>query len=92
MFMQKILIAALVLATGLINNSHAACDLTPYNAPEDLQVPCSNDSTSAAPDADKDQRVLATEKKSNSGTPATSAVDATRPDKSPQPTSQSNGQ
>jgi hypothetical protein len=90
--MQKNLIAALILTTGLISNSHAACDLTPYNAPEDLQVPCSNDSTSPVPADADNQRVVATEKKSNPGTPATSTTDASRSDKSPQPTSQTNAQ
>jgi hypothetical protein len=90
--MQKNLIAALILTTGLISNSHAACDLTPYNAPEDLQVPCSSDTTSAAPTDADNQRVVATEKKSNPSTPTTSATDASRPDKSPQPTSQTNAQ
>jgi hypothetical protein len=92
MFMQKTLIAALVLSACLINNSHAACDLTPYNAPEDLQVPCGNDTASPTADADKDQRELATQKKPNKNTSAALASDPSRADKSNKPTAQTNAQ
>jgi hypothetical protein len=92
MFMQKNLIAALILTTGLISNSHAACDLTPYNAPEDLQVPCGNDTASPAADVDKDQREVATQKKPKRNTSAASASDPTSADKSNKPTAQTNGQ
>ena len=46
--MKKSLIAA-VLTIGLIGNAFAACDETPYNAPEELQPSCAEE-TPVVPD------------------------------------------
>ena len=40
--MKKNLIAA-VFTLGLIGNAFAACDETPYNAPEELQPSCAEE-------------------------------------------------
>jgi len=45
--MKKSLIAA-VFTLGLIGNAFAACDETPYNAPEELQPSCTEE-TPVAP-------------------------------------------
>jgi len=47
--MKKSFIAA-VFTFGLIGNAFAACDTTPYNAPEELQPACTEE-VSVAPDA-----------------------------------------
>ena len=41
--MKKSLVAA-VLTIGLIGNTSASCDSTPYNAPEELQPDCAKES------------------------------------------------
>ena len=41
--MKRRLIAA-VFTLGLIGNACAACDAMPYNAPEELQPPCAQES------------------------------------------------
>ena len=89
--MQKTLIAILTLSLGLISNSQAACDLTPYNAPEDLQLPCSNDTVSPVSDADKDHE-LGAEKKDKASTAAPSETDPSHLDKSNKPSPQTNAQ
>ena len=48
--MKKSLIAA-VFTLGLIGNAFAACDETPYNAPEELQPSCAEE-TPVVPDVD----------------------------------------
>ena len=73
--MKRRLIAA-VFTLGLIGNTFAACDAIPYNAPEELQPPCAQESpvvpnTETAPadkakanqEADKDPSADATEKR-----------------------------
>ena len=40
--MKKSLVAA-VLTIGLIGNAFASCDSTPYNAPDELQPACADE-------------------------------------------------
>ena len=69
--MKKNLIAAL-FTLGLIGNVFAECDTTPYNAPEDLQAACTNDSPVAATSTSADKTKL-TKKSDSDKKPSTDA-------------------
>ena len=80
--MKKSLIAA-VFTLGLIGNAFAACDETPYNAPEELQPSCAEE-TPPVPDVDTKTDKTAKVKQQNEKKAHADGTEKSVPEKSSQ--------